>query len=99
MFPVTAAWPVRSVGPMKPVKIYLTAWCPFCLQARSLLDRKGVAYEAIDVDGDLATRRWLREVTGQRTVPQIFIGEEPIGGYTELAALDRNGDLDLKLAS
>jgi len=84
---------------MKSVKIYLTEWCPFCTRARALLDRKEISYEAIDVDGDLSTRRWLREVTGQRTVPQVFIGDEPIGGFTELAALDQSGDLDLKLAS
>jgi len=83
---------------MKPVKVYLTRWCPFCIQARSLLDRKGVDYEAIDVDGDPATRTWLRDVTGQRTVPQIFIGEESIGGYTELATLEQQGALDAKLA-
>lgn len=82
---------------MKPVKVYLTEWCPFCVRARRLLDQKGVPYEAIDVDGDFATRRWLSEVTGQRTVPQIFIGEEPIGGYTELSTLERSGALDTKL--
>lgn len=82
---------------MKPVKLYLTEWCPFCVRARRLLDDKGVSYEVIDVDGDFATRRWLSEVTGQRTVPQVFIGEEPIGGYAELSALDRSGDLDSKL--
>lgn len=90
---------VRSFGEMKPVKVYLTEWCPFCIRARRLLESKGIAYEAIDVDGDLATRRWLREVTGQRTVPQIFIGDEPIGGFTELHALDQSGALDLELAS
>lgn len=84
---------------MKPVKVYLTEWCPFCIRARRLLEQKGVAYEAVDVDGDFATRRWLSEVTGQRTVPQIFIGDEPIGGYSELSALERSGHLDQKLAS
>ncbi|NJK89132.1 MAG: hypothetical protein HC923_06810 [Myxococcales bacterium] len=58
--------------------MYLTAWCPFCTRARALLDKKGVPYDPIDVDGDFEKRRWLSEVTGQRTVPQIFIGDEPI---------------------
>lgn len=84
---------------MKPVKMYLTYWCPFCQQAQALLDKKGVKYEEIDVDGDVKTRAWLREATGQRTVPQIFIGEESIGGYSELAALERAGKLDAKLAN
>jgi glutaredoxin 3 len=84
---------------MKPVRIYLTEWCPFCQRARRLLDQKGVAYEAIDVDGDFPARRWLAETTGQRTVPQVFVGDEPIGGYTELAGLEAAGELDLKLAS
>lgn len=79
---------------MKPVKIYLTQWCGYCFRARSLLDRRGIAYEAIDVGGDRETRAWLREVTGRRTVPQIFIGDRPIGGSDELAALDRSGELD-----
>lgn len=84
---------------MKPVKIYLTQWCPYCNRAKALLDLRQVPYEAIDVDGDAEKRAWLRQVTGQRTVPQIFIGDEPVGGYTELAALDRAGGLLEKLAS
>ncbi|MEM1023375.1 MAG: glutaredoxin [Myxococcota bacterium] len=83
---------------MKPVRIYLTDWCPFCSRARMLLDRKGLSYEAIDVDGAPETRKWLTEATGQRTIPQIFIGDESVGGYTELAALERSGALDMKLA-
>lgn len=84
---------------MKPVKVYLTHWCPYCQQAKRLLDRKGVAYEEVDVDGDNATRSWLRKATGQHTVPQIFIGDESIGGFSELSALDRAGALDAKLGS
>jgi glutaredoxin 3 len=84
---------------VKPVRIYLTDWCPFCSRARMLLDRKGLSYEEIDVDGDQPTRKWLAETTGQRTIPQIFIGDEPVGGYTELANLERTGTLDQKLAS
>ncbi|MEL6189828.1 MAG: glutaredoxin 3 [Myxococcota bacterium] len=82
---------------MQPVKIYLTAWCPYCQRAKALLELREISYEEIDVDGDHATRKWLLQSTGQRTVPQIFIGEESIGGYTELAALDRSGALQAKL--
>lgn len=84
-------------GAMKPVKIYLTQWCPYCQRAKALLDLRAIPYEEIDVDGDHPTRAWLREATGQRTVPQVFIGEDSIGGYTELAELDRSGGLKTKL--
>jgi glutaredoxin 3 len=83
---------------MKSVKVYTTDWCPYCDRAKALLRSKGVPYEEIDVEGDDAKRAWLVQTTGQRTVPQIFIGDEPVGGYTELAALDRRGELDARLA-
>lgn len=83
---------------MKSVKVYTTDWCPYCDRAKALLRSKGVPYEEIDVEGDDAKRAWLVRTTGQRTVPQIFIGDEPVGGYTELAALDRRGELDARLA-
>lgn len=83
---------------MKPVKIYLTEWCPYCMRARSILEREKVPFEAIDVDGDYEKRAWLREVTGQRTVPQIFFGEQSMGGCTELEGIVRRGDLHKLLA-
>lgn len=83
---------------MKSVKVYTTDWCPYCDRAKALLRSKGVPFEEIDVEGDDAKRAWLVQTTGQRTVPQIFIGDEPVGGYTELAALDRRGELDARLA-
>ena len=79
---------------MAHVKIYTTRICPYCVAAKALFQAKGVAYEEIDVSGDPTTRAWLREVTGQRTVPQIFIDERPYGGFTDVAALDRRGELD-----
>ncbi len=82
---------------MKPVKVYYTPWCGFCTRARRLLDARAIPYEAIDVDGDTDTREWLCEATGQHTVPQIFIGEESIGGYSELSHLDSTGELAKKL--
>ncbi len=83
---------------MPAVRIYTRQFCWYCSAALRLLKQKGVEFERIDVSGDHQTRAWLREVTGQHTVPQIFLGEESIGGYTELAALDRSGELDERLA-
>lgn len=83
---------------MKEVILYSTDWCPYCNAAKSLLSNKGVEYQEINVEGDSEKRAWLIEVTGQRTVPQIFIGGEPVGGYRELHQLDRGGDLDKLLS-
>jgi glutaredoxin 3 len=78
---------------MSQVKIYTTRICAYCVAAKRLLGARGVAYEEIDVTGDEARRAWLVEATGKRTVPQIFIAGEPIGGYDELVLLDRSGRL------
>ena len=83
---------------MTPVTIYTTRICPYCVAAKRLLAKRGVAYEEIDVTGDDAKRAWLVEATGRRTVPQIFIGGASIGGYDELAALDTAGKLAPMLA-
>jgi glutaredoxin 3 len=80
------------------VKIYTREACGYCTAAIRLLTGKGVAFQHIDATGDPDTRRWLAEVTGQSTVPQIFIDGRPVGGYTDLAALDRRGELDRLLA-
>jgi len=82
---------------MADVKIYTTRVCPYCIAAKRLLAARGVAYEEIDVTGDDARRGWLVETTGRRTVPQIFIGGEAIGGYDELASLDQAGRLKAML--
>ena len=77
------------------IKMYTRRWCGYCTAAERLLDTKGVPYENIDVTGDQEKRRWLVEQTGGRTtVPQIFINGKSIGGYDELNALNRRGDLD-----
>jgi glutaredoxin 3 len=80
------------------VKIYTTDWCGYCSAALRLLRTKGVEIEQIDVDGDAKLRRWLVEVTGRTTVPQIFIDGEPVGGFTDIRALDERGVLDRMLA-
>ncbi|MCA9544728.1 MAG: glutaredoxin 3 [Myxococcales bacterium] len=84
---------------MASVKVYSTRICWYCDQAKRLLAKKGVAFEDIDVSDDADARRWLVETTGRRTVPQIFVGDQAIGGYTDLAALDRSGRLDALLAA
>jgi glutaredoxin 3 len=76
------------------VKMYTRKWCGYCTAAERLLDSKGIAYEQIDCTGDNKTRKWLLEATGRSTVPQIFIDGKPIGGYDDLNALNRRGDLD-----
>jgi glutaredoxin 3 len=79
------------------VRMYTTTVCPYCIQAKALLKKKGVAFEEINVGGDPETREWLVKTTGRRTVPQIFINDEPIGGYDDMRALDLRGELDKKL--
>jgi glutaredoxin 3 len=74
--------------------MYSTTWCGYCIRAKALLDRRGLEYEEIVMDDDPAFRQKLLEMTGRWTVPQIFIDEVPIGGYTELLCLDRDGRLD-----
>ncbi len=83
---------------MAEVKMYRTQWCPYCVRAEQLLRGKNVEVEEIDVAGDQATRDWLVEATGQRTVPQIFINGRSIGGYSELSGLDQRGELDALLS-
>jgi len=79
---------------MTRIRMYSTTWCGYCIRAKALLDRRGLEYEEIVMDDDPAFRQKLLEMTGRWTVPQIFIDDVPIGGYTELWSLDRDGRLD-----
>ena len=79
---------------MTPVKMYTWGACPYCIRAKALLSSKGIPFEEINLDGKDQELQALREKTGQRTVPQIFFGEKLIGGFSDLAALDSNGELD-----
>lgn len=79
---------------MATVRIYTTPTCPYCIAALLLLRKKGVAFENVDVSGDRPKRAWLAQVTGRTTVPQVFVGDRALGGYTDIAALDRRGELD-----
>jgi glutaredoxin 3 len=76
------------------VTVYTKQNCPYCVRAKRLLEKKGVAYEEIAVEGKDDLRRWLVEKTGQMTMPQVFAGEKPLGGFSDVDALDRDGKLD-----
>lgn len=77
------------------IVMYSTGWCPYCQRARALLERKGAAFRDVKVDEDPAERTtMLARSGGRRSVPQIFIGERHVGGYDELYALDKAGELD-----
>ena len=84
---------------MKPVIVYTTPICPYCVRAKSLLKKKGAQFEEIDVFMDSGARDEMESKSnGRRTVPQIFIGEQHVGGCDELYALDSAGELDPLLA-
>jgi glutaredoxin 3 len=76
------------------IEIYSSISCPFCVMAKQLLDRKGVAYTEIRVDLDPTKRQEMMKKSRQRTVPQIFINDESIGGYTDLVAINNSKRLD-----
>lgn len=84
---------------MKPVTLYTTDMCPYCRSAKTLLDRRGVSYEEINLARDPDSRRELAEVTGMVTFPQIVIDGKSIGGFQELLAADRAGRLTDLLAA
>lgn len=80
---------------MQAVKMYTTAVCPYCVQAKRVLKSKGVEHiEEIRIDTDPAQRAAMMELTGRRTVPQIFIGQTHVGGCDDLMALDSQGGLE-----
>jgi glutaredoxin 3 len=76
------------------VVMYSTAQCGYCVAARMLLTKKGIAFEDIPVGDDVEKRLEMERLSGRRTVPQIFVDGQPIGGFEELHSLDRQGRLD-----
>lgn len=80
-----------------PVKMYSSAWCPFCIQAKQLLKSKGVEFDEIIVDGQANVRAQMMQESGRHTVPQIWIGQQHIGGCDDLFALERASKLDALL--
>ena len=79
---------------MAKVVIYCTKTCPYCNMAKRLLDSKGATYESIDIGGDAKLWADLEAKTGRNTVPQVFIGDQHIGGFDELSAADKRGEID-----
>lgn len=83
---------------MKEVTVYTTAYCPYCMRAKSFLQGEGIPFKEVNLEGKPDELKALKEKTGMRTVPQIFFGDELIGGCDELLALGRSGKLKEKLA-
>jgi glutaredoxin 3 len=86
-------------NPMSPVIVYSTTWCPWCDRAKALLKARGIPYDNVNIETQPDFRQKLVELTGGYTVPQIVIGEKPIGGFRELRALDASGELAELLAA
>ncbi len=75
------------------VVVYTTDYCPYCTHAKALLQKKGAPFREIRVDHRPDIRTWLSDVTSQRTVPQVFVNGVPLGGFTDIAALEQRGQL------
>jgi glutaredoxin 3 len=84
---------------MTHVTVYSTTWCPWCDRAKALLNTRGIAYDDVNIEHEPAFRQKLVDLTGGYTVPQIVIGDQPIGGFRELRALDVSGELGELLAA
>jgi glutaredoxin 3 len=80
------------------VVVYSSDWCPFCIRAKALLNKKGVPFTEINVDGQRELRAEMARRAGRTSVPQIWIGDTHVGGCDELHALERRGELDPLLA-
>jgi len=78
---------------MSRIQVYTWSNCPYCVRAKNLLSQRGLEYEEVNLDGKDDELKKLRERTGHRTVPQIFIDGKMIGGFSELAQLDADGKL------
>lgn len=83
---------------MPDIKMYTTRFCPYCMAARSLLNELELPFTEIAVDGNRQVRAEMTRASGARTVPQIWIGEQHIGGFTELRSLHQNGTLNTLLS-
>jgi glutaredoxin 3 len=84
--------------PAADVVVYTTTYCPYCVRAKALLDKKGARYAEVECTDRPEIRDWLVEASKQRTVPQVFINGRPVGGFSDIAALDKAGQLDPLLA-
>lgn len=78
----------------KKIILYVKDWCLYCWCAKRLLKHKGYAFEVVDVTNDPEHRAWLAEASGQKTLPQVFIGERSVGGFDSIKTLNSSGELD-----
>lgn len=83
---------------MLPITVYTSGPCPYCVSAKRLLEKKGLTYQEIHIDREPGLRETMMQRSGRRTVPQVFIGERHVGGFDDLSAADKSGDLDRWLA-
>ena len=88
-----------DTGTPSGIVMYESKWCGFCRAARRMLDAKGWNYESRNVDGDSALRAKMTEITGKTSVPQIFFGDQHVGGFDDMAALEKDGKLDSAYAA
>ena len=79
--------------------MYTTEWCPYCVRAKAYLEKKGLAFEEINLEDDPNFREKIQALTGGCTVPQIVVNGTPIGGYDDLRRIDQSGELDRLLAA
>ena len=84
---------------MPKINMYVTNWCPYCTQAKRLLESIGAEWDEVNIEEQSMSREELSKITGGRTVPQIVIDDTPVGGYTELWALQQSGKLADMLAA
>lgn len=85
---------------MAKVEIYTWTVCPYCVRAKDLMTRKGIAYTEYNIDGDDDARdKMIQRAEGRRSLPQIFINDKPIGGFDDLSKLDQSGELANMLAA
>ena len=80
------------------ILIYLKPWCPYCVAARRLLDKKGVGYDVVDLTKEPSRRDEMEARSGRSTVPQVFVGDRHLGGFDDIDALERRGELDALLS-
>lgn len=80
------------------VVIYVTTYCPYCVRAKALLQKKSVEFREVNIEERPDLRDWIARKSGQRTVPQIFVNGRALGGFTDIAALDQKGQLEPLLA-
>jgi glutaredoxin 3 len=84
---------------MTPVTVYSTSWCPWCDRAKALLTTRGIEFADVNIESQPDFRQKLLDLTGGYTVPQIVIGDSPIGGFQQLRALDASGELSKLIAA